>query len=1311
MSDNIIQTKLILPGSQLENYNLSDVNDKYFIYCSTSSVFIFNKSDLKLRCILGDNPDKNISFITLSQSKTEELLAVCHYKEILIYNLSTNKLSYSFPFDGLKLMKFNKISNLLLLNNKGELFLSTKDIQEKNNINKIKIEDGLCTYFKWYPFNDNDFAYSTDKNKIYYISLNNNNEKNKVKEKYIHIKDEENFYVSFMEFYDLDENYKFLLVGTTNSKIYLLDFINYEITNKFVKYGKTPIQYLFWLNSQPGSFISINEKVGRFIKWNVSRQNYILVGKLSEHNLISCVKYDNDSNFLIMNVSGEVSIVNIINNKLLFQIKDRHYQCIYDLKINPNNDDLFITASFDGNIKLYSIKNKYSLVYNFNTNTNLNNLKTISSSEENNASISKLGGAYNLKFNSNKCHVICLKWAPNHPNLFASGDSLLNLRIFDISIQKQIISYKCLVKNQDNNKTDNNKNIIIHGIDWNEKDNIIVGANIFIFLFSFVINDDNNDNSKSKYSLILINEIKIESLVYNLIFEPNNEHIITPCENGNIYFFNTTRDKLGKIIDINPSPSQEINGHSKSVYQVIFNNSNTILASCSDDMKIGIYEMEKIKSTPRSKLTSTMTKFLTGQENPIRQILFLNDDTLISGSLRGSICIWNIEKCQLIYKLLENQSDVYGLSASKKNPFLFAAGSRDGTIRFWNLNYKFNLNKLFELDKNNKNEIQKFLEQYFYEEDYNNFMNLLFNSNKEKELFDKIIKKEEYIKNEYSKYNLNKNDLGIKNKIDFSLSQSNKEEIINKLIKESIIIGSWKLCCELCILINKWEEAICFAPKVSLEYWKSLMNKYEEYVNSEDYIKNKNGINNYKYNIDESKLIGLLNDNNYKLIIDSFIKQKDLQNALMIWLVKKSQKKNDKNQELLKKNENDLINVELESNFASNLNENDKTITYINLKTDLNKDKNISKLFDEIALIQLKEGNRFKAIINYMYLENKFMLFKTIFKTYFVELGYLLCNFEVKENEQYLKEINDYFLIFLYEKYKKKFSQNTISLLINKLYDDDFKNILNFKFLKKFPSSVLKINSNETKSKLFEIVDKNDKQLYINYINKNNEECIIKLINLFLDKDNKVQINESEINDISLKLSEYQKFLILLKIKDEEIDSDIKKDIILSVMFLECLNLNYKSLICLIIEYFISKNIIDINKENKNIILIFIFNFVHYIQNNFKENEIVKEYKFNFIHSQKYKLISSFANNNSLNYDKFNKIRDLLHFNDFYKCENGEMKLFYLKSEIYPRKIKSDDNLSSFSNRNIKSNFIRLMSGNFASQSEFLEMSKFLSIY
>ena len=77
---------------------------------------------------------------------------------------------------------------------------------------------------------------------------------------------------------------------------------------------------------------------------------------------------------------------------------------------------------------------------------------------------------------------------------------------------------------------------------------------------------------------------------------------------------------------------------------------------------------------------------------------------------------------------------------------------------------------------------------------------------------------------DYPKFDLNYKESGIKHKIDFSVKKENKDIIIDKLIKESAIIQEWNIFCELCILRNKWEDAICFAPKVSLDYWQELMN-------------------------------------------------------------------------------------------------------------------------------------------------------------------------------------------------------------------------------------------------------------------------------------------------------------------------------------------------------------------------------------------------------------------------------------------------------------------------------------------------------
>ena len=1321
MSEYITQKKIIFPGSQILNNNLSDVNEKYFVYCSLYSAFIFNKSDFTLKGILGDIKDNYISAISLNKSNID-ILALYYNTDILIYNLITCKFAYSFTFFGIKQMNFNKDSLLLILNNNGELYVAKADYTRFIYMNKINIDDDICNYFKWYPYSNDEFVYSTNKNKVYYYSISKDNNidnntlidniKNKLKRKYIYIKDEGNYSISCMEFYDLDANYKYLLVGTTKSKIFLVDFKTYEINMEYNKYGKTSIQYLFWLNKQPGSFISINEKNGKFIKWNVSKPSFFSIGKICDYNISSLVKFDGESNFLITNSNGDVEILNIINNKIIFEIKEAHNQSILDLKINPNNEDLFITACFDGNIRLYSIRENYKLIHIFNVNSHINNIKKIPVNDDN----PRLIRYFNIK-NNNMNYITSLVWSPKHKNFFASGDSSLSLRIYDITNNKQICLYQCPI-NKDNN---NYNNITIQGIDWNEFDNILVNLNMNILLFSFIINE-NEKNIKNKFSLILVTELKLKNFVYNPIFESHNEYIITPCEDGKIYFFSTINDKLGRIIDINSFPSKEIKGHNKRINNITFNKSKKILASASDDMRIGLYNEIKTNETPMSTISHNFQKFLTGQESPINQVLFLNDNTLLSGSKNGVICIWDIAKLQLIHKIIEHINDIFCINSFNKYPSLFITSGKDCSVRFWNFNYNIDLEKLVKIKRNNKEEIEEFIRNNYFEEDLDIFFNLLNNSKKEQKLVGNYFQKKEYLNKEYSKFDLNNKESGIKHKIDFSVKKENKDIIIDKLIKESAIIQEWNIFCELCILRNKWEDAICFAPKVSLDYWQELMNRYENYINSEDYTKNINSKENHdlnmQFNIEEKEIISLLNGNNYKKVIQSCIKKKEFQDALMIWLVQKSSEKeeiiNKDNKEYSNKKENknnDFIKVKSDKippKASNDLMDIKIDNIYNQIKLNLKID-DIKAIIDEESLKYLKEGKRIKSIINYMYIDDKNTMIKILYKTNFIELGYLLCTLNDFDNKE-LNDINDFLVISLYEKYKNIMNDNIISQLINNLHDIDYKYIFYQILPKQKNKETIDLNKLGNKSELINFIEKKDLSSLQKIINKYKEECFNKIIEIFFDIDKKININEGEITNISLKLSEFIKLLFLLKIKNLELNKDLQKDIILCIMTIECLNYNYKALICLFIEYFITRDIFDYTQENNISMYKFIFNYINHVSINFIKNKIVSQYKFNDVIQQKYNSISSSFNNNLINFENFERIRKIMKFNDFYKCNITEKKFFYLSDEIYPKKVKKDDNLSSFSNTNIKSDIIKLESGNFASLSEYLEMSKFINI-
>ena len=169
MSELITPKKIIFPGSQIDHSNLSDTNEKYFVYCSTFMAFIFNKSRLTLKNIIGESNNYYISAVSLNKSSDEDILALCYNKDILIYNLITSKFCYNIPFNEIKKMEFNKDSKLLMLNDKGELFVTKLNYTKINYLNKVNIENNFCNCFTWYPFNNDEFAYSTNKNKIYYL--------------------------------------------------------------------------------------------------------------------------------------------------------------------------------------------------------------------------------------------------------------------------------------------------------------------------------------------------------------------------------------------------------------------------------------------------------------------------------------------------------------------------------------------------------------------------------------------------------------------------------------------------------------------------------------------------------------------------------------------------------------------------------------------------------------------------------------------------------------------------------------------------------------------------------------------------------------------------------------------------------------------------------------------------------------------------------------------------------------------------------------------------------------------------------------
>ncbi len=340
---------------------------------------------------------------------------------------------------------------------------------------------------------------------------------------------------------------------------------------------------------------------------------------------------------------GSVIIHDLKANKLSFKLEPGHSESIFDLKYSKHHFGVFATCSHDGSIKVWDM-NKNKVIYVLRIDSTINFMKTAGKSLTSD----------NAFLDSGKISILSLKWSPNEKNYLLSGDSSGNLRLWDICREKLLDSYKfssCLKEP---------KEIQILGIDWDKDNNIVSSGNENVNLFKM-------ENGK------LIFKSKFEASPATVLFQVK----FNPCEP--FTFYAGAFDGAIKVFNEKSKKNiLELKGHQKKVFGLCFNSEkNWILASSSDDFKIGIWDLAK----------NNKVNFLSGHTNNVRQLVWLKDNSniLISGSWDGTIKFWNVDLFACVYFISEHYSDVYGLDISSDHPYLLMSSSRDNSIRFWNI--------------------------------------------------------------------------------------------------------------------------------------------------------------------------------------------------------------------------------------------------------------------------------------------------------------------------------------------------------------------------------------------------------------------------------------------------------------------------------------------------------------------------------------------------------------------------------------------------------------------------------------------------
>jgi WD40 repeat protein len=170
---------------------------------------------------------------------------------------------------------------------------------------------------------------------------------------------------------------------------------------------------------------------------------------------------------------------------------------------------------------------------------------------------------------------------------------------------------------------------------------------------------------------MLLNKIKVKSLQY-LLYNDNHDEKLTfliGTDNGCISFYDVNQKFCYRTIQAHP----------KKVNCVLQFDDSYILTG-SNDKTIKCWSLDNINS-------NKPVREYKGHTETIRCLLKYDENTFISGSSDHTIRTWNINDEESIYKYKGATCFVVQVIEVEKNN-LWASGTGDGNIFFWNFNNK-----------------------------------------------------------------------------------------------------------------------------------------------------------------------------------------------------------------------------------------------------------------------------------------------------------------------------------------------------------------------------------------------------------------------------------------------------------------------------------------------------------------------------------------------------------------------------------------------------------------------------------------------
>ncbi|OMJ90152.1 hypothetical protein SteCoe_7544 [Stentor coeruleus] len=787
------QIKLCPSGCQYWNKSVVARSGKLLAYCSTLAIYFLDLDTFTIAKIIAAH-DQTITCITWNQQNPAQLASVSMDNMLYVWNLATDipdvHLNITSP---VLMMEFNpsKVDELLFLHENGDIKILntvTKAITKKANYAGIRPKT-----LKFHPSFTGRFALGCNEGGALVCHMNHDNVKKLDLPK-------QNTPSEDIQWDPLSD--KYLLVAFKDGSLALFDVESAQILMAF-DIISTGIKSMAWNKSSPGEFFTVTDKIAALKVWNVSKKNPVDTVKLGNSG-ISHISYMHDRGELVCAFkNGSMGVYSLLKKKLEFCTEPGHAETVFDISINPNDKNMVATASYEGTIKIWDLRN-------------MKNIDTLHSDA---LGLGEFKGVMQVK-----CVLYGVAWGPG--TLIATCTAKGEVLLYDYSKTRLLHRFRPTIEAP------------IYRINWSilRSDLLAVGTSDG-YLAMLKIEGKN---------LVKYKMIKHPQAVFGTVWHHNIPlQIATGCQDGKIRVYND-----GELL-------ADIKAHDGKIFNLAWNPCfDNILATSSDDKTIGIWDISAKRPVAS----------LRGHTQNTRAIVWNSEVPwlLVSGSWDATIRVWDVRSSECLHISSEHHADVYGIASHPERPFLLLSCSRDASIRFWSLeDYVSELelraisgtpwsqllgtpslegtaaislmgNKSRQLSDliRTQSDVDKFktILTFFRfrtgEDDFFEIVNYI-KYHKEVNINNLILPIEELFSSRSSKATELETASGMAY---LGSALAKKEDRLKEAAKTHLKLGNIKQYCELMIKLGNWERALAFAPGFCMDYWLNVSQRYAQFL-------------------------------------------------------------------------------------------------------------------------------------------------------------------------------------------------------------------------------------------------------------------------------------------------------------------------------------------------------------------------------------------------------------------------------------------------------------------------------------------------